>query len=127
MPHEEDRSSERDTVLGTILGLLGKGATLELVEKAGGARLYVPEAPAPESRIAKLVGLPAAQALSKEFAGIAVNIPLAKLWRVSVYRERGMSYADIAIKLCTSETNVHRWLRTLGLTKTREQDGAAGP
>jgi len=114
MPRDED---DRDTLLGTLLSLIGRDATFNLVEKYGGQRLTVPKVPKDDCALAGTIGLSAAQALSAEFGGETLKVPLPKLWLLNIYRERGMSYPQLAGKMRVTEKTIGVWLKRLGLTK----------
>jgi hypothetical protein len=89
---------------------IGEAAALTLIEKRGGTRLYVPAEPNQASALALEIGLPAAQALAREFGGETLKIPLCKFWRMRVYKAEGCSYAVIARRLGTTETTIQRQL-----------------
>ena len=54
-------------------------------------------------------------ALSKMFGGLTIPIPVARLWRVRVYRDRGHSQPEIARMVGCCEDTVWRSLRSMGM------------
>ncbi|MDI4664694.1 helix-turn-helix domain-containing protein [Xanthobacter autotrophicus] len=98
--------------------LIGPEPTLALVERWGGTRLYVPS-PIPEGHeIWHVVGVDAARYLAERYGHGQMMVPVARRWRVLVYRARGMSYAQIARAVGGSERSVYRILS--------ETEGAIG-
>lgn len=103
--------------LAGLVRLIGAAATFRLVELHGGTRLPVPREANQGVRLAREVGLDAARALSAEFGGLSVKVPLAKAWLAAIYRERdGLSYAALARRLRVTEGTVWRWLEQAGQT-----------
>lgn len=95
---------------------LGVDATLALIEARGGTRVYVPAQPDAECEIARIIGLPATQALAKRFGGEHIRVPLARgkwtgAWRARIYHARGLSYPAIARRLGVVENTVRVMLR----------------
>ena len=102
--------------LAWLTDVLGAAATLVLVEKRGGTRVYVPREVTQASVIAREIGLQEARALSGAFAGDTITVPVARHWRVRHYRAAGLSYADSARKLGCHEDTVWRLLRSAAQT-----------
>jgi hypothetical protein len=115
---------ERADVIGQLIGLCGEAPVFKLIEAAGGTRLYVPRNPVAGNRISCIVGLGAAKAIGARFGGLNMKLPLARAWRVRVYRGQGMSYAQIASAIGISESAVFGHLKDMGLT--RQTRGANG-
>jgi hypothetical protein len=101
--------------LAALADVVGAEGTLALIETHGGTRLYVPKLQANADMIA-LVGATQAEALSRAIGGNTVKVPLAKRWRCLVYRSRGLTYRQIALKLNITEDIVHRWLKRADMT-----------
>lgn len=92
-----------------LLRLLGPDDFLKLVERWGGVRLYMPHV---ASSLSRTLGRAAAEALSRKYAGSYLRVPVAKVWRAQVYRNQGLSNAEIARRLVIPETSVDRlWSR----------------
>lgn len=96
--------------------LIGPEATLRLIEAFGGTRLYVPKAPNQGSRLAHAIGLDAARALATAWGRDTMLVPIARAWRVRVYRARGDTYAAIARRLGIREDSVWKILRAAEMT-----------
>jgi len=102
--------------LGEIAARIGPRATLALIEAEGGRRVFVPHRPNQATPLARAIGLPAAQALAKAGGGVWLRVPLARAWRVRLYRHCGATYRDIAGWLGITESQVSKLLRDAGLT-----------
>lgn len=102
--------------LAGLVRLIGAEATLTLVELHGGTRLPVPKSANQGTRLSREIGLAAARALSAEYGGLMLRVPLAKRWRALVYRRAGQSYSAIARRLGASENSVWLWLNRAGVT-----------
>ena len=105
--------------LSWLTDAIGAEATLRLIEEHGGTRLYVPKEPNQGTPIAHLVGLVGAQRLASAFGGDYLKVPLAKNWRVRLYRARGDSYSAIARRVGMTESAVGRILSAAGVTQNQ--------
>jgi hypothetical protein len=101
---------------GEFFDLIGEEATFRLVENFGGVRLYIPACARAGGTIARAIGETAAGLLASRYSGVSIRIPLARAWRVKVYRGRGMSYSEIARCVGITDTAVHNLLQGMGLT-----------
>lgn len=103
--------------LAWLTDLIGADATLRLIEEHAGTRVYVPKE-VNQGATARLgLSLPAARALSARFGGEHILVPLARAWRVRVYRAAGLTYPAIARRLGVTERAVGRILTDAGLTQ----------
>lgn len=93
-----------------LVALIGPEATLALVERWGGTRLYVPMRADPKSDLWRVVGEDAARYLSERWGREQIEVPGGRQWRILAYRARGMSHADIARATGCTERNVRRTL-----------------
>ena len=103
-----------DTPLFELLrARLPEEVLLRLIEWRGGRRLYVPREPAALANrgLSAALGPGAAEVLAARFGGEYILVPLAKRWRARLYRGRGLSYGEIAVRLGCSESAVWRHLR----------------
>jgi DNA-binding NarL/FixJ family response regulator len=88
-----------------LVAIVGPEAALALVEARGGTRIYVGEAI--EGRtVADIIGVEPAARLAEAYGRETVKVPLAREWRVLVYKARGLSYREIALKAGCSENTV---------------------
>lgn len=99
-----------------VVDLIGVEAALRLVEAHGGVRIEVPSRATPSCALAQVVGLPATEALVREFGGTRMYVPLLKRWRGLMMRRDGASYAEIARRLGVSEQAVWSWLNKADMT-----------
>ncbi len=99
-----------------LIAPIGEDGTLALIEARGGTRVYVPARPDAGCELARIIGLPAAQALALHFGGEHIRVPLARgkwagAWRARIYHARGLSYPAIARRLGVVENTVRVMLR----------------
>jgi transcriptional regulator with XRE-family HTH domain len=64
----------------------------------------------------------AARRLAVKFGSDTIALPLARSWRIHVYRARGWSYPQIAKAVGVSEATVARLLKDMGLTNQRNHE-----
>lgn len=93
-----------------LVALIGPEATLALVERWGGTRLYLPKSSTSDSELWKVVGGDAARYLSERYGREQIEVPGARQWRILVYRGRGMSHAQIARATGCTERTIRRFL-----------------
>lgn len=93
------------------MAVLGIDGALEFLLTFGGAELYLTPTPGENSRLVRLVGRDKAIALAKASERLPRRIPLAKPWIAAVFREKGLSVADIARRLHASDVAVRGWLK----------------
>lgn len=103
--------------LAWLTSVIGADATLRLIEAHAGTRVYVPKE-ANQGSAARLgLSLMAARLLSARFGGEHILVPIARAWRVRVYRAAGLAYPAIARRLGITERAVGRILTDAGLTQ----------
>lgn len=61
--------------LADVVEIIGIEATLSLVEKLGGTRVYIPDGMSPSHHLVRLVGHKAAYALANAMPGETVDLP----------------------------------------------------
>lgn len=110
-----------------LIELLGEEAAFRLVERRGGTRIFVPKELNLGHPLAREIGLGAALKLCGEFPSMWVKIPLCRDWRVQVYRARGMTYREIALRLVMTESGVSRVLTMTGATDPTKARRATTP
>lgn len=99
-----------DDRLGQLLEVVSQDATLLIIETWAGRRLYVPKVAAPDQKLAQVVGFDVAKALSDQFGGLWINVPLARSWRIQIYAARGRRIPDISTALGVTTSAVSRVL-----------------
>jgi hypothetical protein len=115
------KNGSSNDIFGTLFPELGADATFRLIEEFGGTRLFVAKTPREGSRLVSTIGMDAARRLAIKFGSDTIALPLARPWRVHVYRARGLSYPQIAKAVGVSEATVARLLKGMGLTNQRTQ------
>jgi hypothetical protein len=105
--------------LAWLTDLVGPAPLLRLIEAHGGTRLYIPKDPNQGMPIARLLGLDQARALAQRCGGDFLKVPLARNWRVRLYRARGDSYPAIARALGITESQVSKILTAAGATRAQ--------
>lgn len=103
--------------LAWLTAAIGADATLRLIEAHAGTRVYVPKQVNQGSAARLGLSLTAARALSGRFGGEHILVPIARAWRVRVYRSAGLTYPAIARRLGITERAVGRILTDAGLTQ----------
>lgn len=81
MIHDEIDINILPGVLREMTDLIGLPATMQIVQRHGGTRLWVPalvETLAPDHKLVKLVGMAAARTLSEQYGGETLEIPKAE-------------------------------------------------
>ncbi|NIX75404.1 hypothetical protein [Microvirga terricola] len=93
-----------------LIDLIGEEKILAFIEHFAGQRIYVPRSISEQAEITTIVGAEAALALATEYGGGYLTVPVAREWRVLVYKSQNLSYRYIAKRAGTSEGNVWRIL-----------------
>lgn len=62
------------------------------------------------------MGLEAARRLGQALAGSLLTIPLARHWRIRILSAEGLTYRQIAQRMCMTESAVWRHLDAARLT-----------
>lgn len=91
---------------------LGIDGAVTFVLAFGGAELYLPQNPRPDSKLVQAMGMEAARALGAMAQRVMVpdRIPTAKPWLARVLRARGLPKAEIARILHVTDFTVRRWI-----------------
>jgi hypothetical protein len=106
-----------------LVQLVGDEAALTLVEKHGGARVFIPAKISAKSELVKSTGISPLilRRLVAARPGENIKLPICREWRVRVYRTRdGDSYGAIARRLNIDERSVWRILHESGMTNQLE-------
>ncbi len=99
-----------------LTNIIGADAALRMIEAHGGTRVYVPKDINQNSAARLALPLPEARRLGEAYGGEHILVPIARAWRVRMYRAAGMTYPAIARKLGITERAVGRILTDAGLT-----------
>ncbi|WP_029004801.1 helix-turn-helix domain-containing protein [Azorhizobium doebereinerae] len=99
-----------------LVAIVGPEAALELIEQRGGTRLFVSSTDVGLGGLKAIMGLEGAAKLVEACGREYFKVPVAREWRVLVYRSRGLSYAEIARKVGCSENTVWRILNAHAMT-----------
>ncbi|RJG46458.1 helix-turn-helix domain-containing protein [Mesorhizobium sp. DCY119] len=91
--------------------VLGIDLTIAFLTEFGGAELYLARMPQGRSRVARLVGRDKAAALAEAAERLPRRVPLAKRWIAEVYWSKGLSTAEIARRLRSTDVSVRGWLK----------------
>ncbi|MFN8994610.1 MAG: hypothetical protein ACK5X3_13245 [Pseudomonadota bacterium] len=102
-----------------LTDIVGAAAALSMIEAHGGTRVYVPKEINQNSAARLALPLPEARRLGEERGGEHILVPIARAWRVRLYRAAGMTYPAIARKLGITERAVGRILTDAGLTTSQ--------
>ncbi|MCA3367004.1 MAG: hypothetical protein INF79_15460 [Roseomonas sp.] len=102
-----------------LTNIIGASAALAMIEAHGGTRVYVPKDINQNSAARLALPLPEARRLGEAFGGEHILVPIARAWRVRMYRAAGLTYPAIARKLGITERAVGRILTDAGLTTSQ--------
>ena len=102
-----------------LTNIIGASAALAMIEAHGGTRVYVPKDINQNSAARLALPLPEARRLGEAYGGEHILVPIARAWRVRMYRAAGMTYPAIARKLGITERAVGRILTDAGLTASQ--------
>lgn len=104
--------------------IIGEDAAFSLITLRGGLnRFYVPHS-LTDRIICECGGDPlVAKRLCDSFGGQFIALPIARRWRISIMRRRGLSVRDITLSLGVTAACVERAL----ISETRCRDEQRGP
>lgn len=105
--------------LRALARLIGPRKLLDLIEAEGGTRAFIPKGPNQATPIARAIGLDAARSLAAALGGEYLRVPLARAWRVRIYRTEGQTHRAIARRLGITESQVAKLLQDAGLTRAQ--------
>ncbi|MBX9593694.1 MAG: hypothetical protein K2X46_04980 [Roseomonas sp.] len=98
---------------------------LRLLEAHAGTRVFIPKTATASTRLAQSIGIEGAARLAAMYGGDYLQVPIARAWRVKVYREQRWPQTRIATKLGITESQVWRLLRDAGLTAPQRRNTPA--
>lgn len=100
---------------------LGEADAIRFLLAFGGAELYVPRDPKGQSRVARELGIDLARKLSDVADRLPRRVPTAKPWIARHLRStEGLSVAEIARRLHTTDVTVRKYLDGDGETKPQD-------
>ena len=102
--------------------VLGQDMAVEFLLEFGGAEIYLAVSPKSRSRVARLVGRDRAAALAGIQDRLQRRVPLANQWIAGVLKSKGLSHADIARRMRTTDVTVRKWLSQPGAARQPDQD-----
>jgi hypothetical protein len=108
--------------ISTYVDILGVEGTLDFLLEFGGAELYIAANPKRRSRLVKSVGFENAMALAKVSNKLQARVPTSKPWIATVLKSKGLSVAEIARKLHSSDVAVRGWLKSAGVSQKVDTD-----
>lgn len=100
-----------------LVDVIGEAATIALAEEFAGTRLYVPAQVDGRHRITFAIGQKAADALCAQYGPAPIRVPLLRELRAEYHRMKGLSHAQIAVRLGLTEKGVAKLFKRL-----RERD-----
>jgi hypothetical protein len=98
--------------------VLGAEGAFDFLMRFGGAELYLSPTPKGRSEVELLVGADKVAELAA--LGLPRRVPTAKPWLAAVMKSRGLSHAEIARRLHTSDVAVRGWLTAKPATDSRQ-------
>lgn len=101
---------------------LGVDMAVEFLLSFGGAEIYLAVSPKSRSRVAELVGKEKARKLAAMSDRLQRRVPLANQWIAKVLKSKGLSNADIARRMRTTDVTVRSWLKQKDATQPSRRD-----
>lgn len=115
---EQELRRQFPPLAATIADSIGVNATITLLLQFGGTSIYVPAKMRPSNRIAKAIGLRAAERLSEDFGnpiGIVIALPnslngklLRRALAIKLFRE-GRPLSQIALATGVAKSTASAW------------------
>ncbi len=90
-----------------LVDAAGEDVVLCFLEAEGGKQIWVPARVA-GTQLADVYGDELAAAICRRHGRSTWTVPMCKSWRVTLYRQRGMTVADIAMRCGLSVRQVHQ-------------------
>ena len=102
-------------LLAEIAAATSVGAAMKLVSDFGGTRVYVPQKPSAESRLAKSIGVRQARAVARHYGGQHLEIPMLSaagraraVEATAALLRDGLSHEEVARRLRVHRKTVQR-------------------
>lgn len=90
--------------------ILGVQPTIEFLLTFGGAEIYLTSSPKRRARLVEMIGAEKAAELAETIARLKVRVPTAKPWIACCMKTEGLSIAEIARRLHTTDNTIRRWM-----------------
>ncbi len=94
--------------------VLGHEGAVKFLLAFGGGEIYLAAMPKGRSRLVELVGVEKAAALAEAVGQMKLRVPTAKPWIARCMRAQGLTIAEIARQLHSTDVSVRRWLKEGG-------------
>jgi len=109
-------STARQSLLNTLIQVIGLESTEKLIAEFGGTRIWVPVRSTPDAKLTNILGHPAASALCANFGGDYLQIPNTLVannvyQRIAELHRQGCKINDIARAVGRSRRTIFRLLR----------------
>jgi hypothetical protein len=115
-PGDEDDFAESATMESRLLEILGEDAFVMFVENQGGLRVFIPKNP-DRSSLSNYIWRENVERLAAVFGGEYIIVPLARAYRMAVYKRRGYTHSRMARLLGVTENAVCRMAMALTAAK----------
>ena len=96
--------------ISAYVDLLGSDLAMDFLLRFGGAELYLSTNPRGKSEVERMIGREKTIALAERASSLSARIPLAKPWLAAMLRSKGLSKAEIALRLHVSDVTVRKYL-----------------
>ena len=106
-PSIADATMQKKTKTWELSAYLSDAELVALAEAFGGTRLHVPIRAGDDHQIVRVIGRDGFAKLSAVYAPDTIRIPICRELRALHYRTQGLSNAQIASRLCMTETGVN--------------------
>lgn len=98
--------------------VLGPWPAFDFLMRFGGAELYLSPTPKGRSEVEAMIGADKVAELAS--LDLPRRVPTAKPWLARMLKTQGLSHAEIARRLHTSDVTVRGWLADRRLDDTRQ-------
>lgn len=99
--------------------VLGPDLAFDFLMRFGGAELYLSPTPKGRSEVEQIIGAEKVAELAT--LGLPRRVPTAKPWLAAVMKSQGLSHAEIARRLHTSDVAVRGWFNPRPIGDPRQR------
>jgi DNA-binding NarL/FixJ family response regulator len=112
MTDKQASTMELPGLLAEVEGVVGRDAAIKFATACGGTRIYMPASVPSEHWMVEVIGINAAEKLSKHFSfgrrGIRLDIPMMpRALQIRALTKAGASSREIALNLGVTQRTVH--------------------